>query len=310
MSEGTMQLKPAAPLLAALLATVALLGQQSAPPVPQRLRIVADTPPPPAPPSSERHAYFESLAARADRAYAYSLRNQAELDEHVAGPPPSENVTYNPVEDRYPEKQDAAKVVVPSGRASIGGAVRLPIEVGPGLVLITWDAWWGPEWVQVDDEFGNMKTFQVSSPFWDGDRWLELRNRFRRAADSSISSVDVRTYSNILGPEVTDRAPVSPQVGHFEIAASTWTRYWLLIEIRSEDLDRVSLWMADERRDAVMLLDHVRIDTGSNSIIRFWLEYNSSGSRNGGAPLVGYVRNLVALRGISDPRPLFQRPLR
>ena len=303
-------LRTAALLAAAVAGATLLVAQQAVPPVPLRLRIVADTPPPPPPPSSERHAYFESLSARPDRAYAYSFRSQAELDQYAGGAPPSDGVIFNPVEDRYPLKQDAAKVIVLPGMAHISGLVRFPIQSGPGLVLITWDAWWGPEWVGVDDDFANMKTFQIASPFWDGHRWLEIRNRFRRSPDDSISSIDVRTYSNILGPEITDRAPVTPQAGVFNINAATWTRFWVQVEILPDDLDRVTLWVADETRDAVTVLDRVRIDTGSNSIEAFWLEYNSSGRREGGETLVGYTRNLVVLRGVSDPRSLFQRPLR
>jgi hypothetical protein len=219
-------------------------------------------------------------------------------------------VTFQPAEDLYPLKQDAAKVIVLPGKAHTEGAVRFPIQVGPGPVLITWDAWWGPEWVTVDDDFANMKTFQIASPFWDGSRWLELRNRFRKGEDASISSLDVRTYSNILGPEVTDRAPVTPQAGVFNIQPATWTRFWVSVEILPSDLDRVSLWVADEGRDAVTILDRVRIDTGSNSISAFWLEYNSSGRREAGQTLIGYARNLVVLHGLTDPRSVFQRPLR
>ena len=69
---------------------------------------------------------------------------------------------------------------------------------------------------------------------------------------------------------------------------------------------RVSVWAADESRDAVTSTDRVRIDTGSNSIEAFWLEYNSSGRREGGETLWWDMRGTwLYCRASPNPSSLF-----
>jgi hypothetical protein len=69
----------------------------------------------------------------------------------------------------------------------------------------------------------------------------------------------------------------------------------------------VSLWVADETRNAVQLYNRVEMRS-AGQLTTFWLEYNSSQSRIGG-PLVAYVRNIVGLRNVANPTTLFLRPL-
>lgn len=250
------------------------------------------------------HGYFESLAARPDRAYAYSLRDQAELDQHVHGPFPSSAITYDPANDSYRLAQDAAKVLIGPNESTIE-QVRLPIDSGAGKALVTWDAWWGQEFRTDRGGMSTQKTFQIGSPRDNSQRYLEIRTRFTLATGSNICATDMRAYAK-LGPNVTDDAPVSPQRGEFQIAPNTWTRFWVEVDIIEEGFDRVSMWVADERRDAVQLLDRRELES-AGSLTNFWFEYNGSEARTGG-PLVGYVRNLVVLRNVSNPSALFQRP--
>ena len=251
------------------------------------------------------HAYFNQLSARSDAVYSYSLRDQNELDSHAGGGV-SGSITYNPAGDSYPYKQDAAKVTIPSNMGSIPKQVRLPINHTAGSLLLTWDAWWGPEF---GGNLGNLlthKTFQISSPITVAGLWFEVRSRY--ALGGGIATVDARPYG-VLGPNTSlgsyDR--IDPMVGSFTISPATWTRYWVLVELFPGSWDRISMWVADERQNPVRLYDRVEMRS-AGSLTKFWLEYNSSGSRTGG-PLIAYVRNVVALHNVTNPTTLFQRPL-
>ncbi|MGE0593020.1 MAG: hypothetical protein AB7G23_07530 [Vicinamibacterales bacterium] len=253
------------------------------------------------------HDYFEQVSARPDRLYAYSLRDQVQLDQFVFGQPPSPDITYNPQGDAYPRKQDAAKVTIEADRASIARQVRLPINASVGSALITWDAWWGPEFQSDLGGMRNHKTFQIASPLDTSQRWLEVRSRYSEAV-GGICLVDARPYA-VLGPATRlgsdDR--LEPMRGEFTVAPATWTRYWVLVEFDAGTWDRVSLWIADENRAPVQLLDRVEMRS-AGGVTNLWLEFNSSQRRSGG-PLVAYVRNVVVLGNVTNPSNLFRRPV-
>jgi hypothetical protein len=149
------------------------------------------------------------------------------------------------------------------------------------------------------------KTFQIASPLDNSERFLELRARFSQAVAANICAIDVRAYAQV-GSNVTNDAPVSPQRTEFQVAPETWTRFWVEVEIVETGFDRVSLWIADEKRNAVQVLDRRELES-AGSLTNFWFEYNGSESRTGG-PLVAYVRNLVVLRDVASPETLLQRP--
>ena len=97
----------------------------------------------------------------------------------------------------------------------------------------------------------------------------------------------------------------------FAVAPERWTRFWAFSDPHPDgEWHRFSLWVADEARAAVMVCDGLQIQPrtrnplgismdGSWDILR--LEYNTStsGGPEGRGPLVGYVRNVVMLRGVS-----------
>lgn len=267
------------------------------------------------------HDYFAELAGREDALCVYSLRDQTQLDQYVNGQPPSDSVTYDTGNDTYRAPQDAAKIFLPENTKSIH-AVKLPLNVVSGTVLVTWDAWWGREFIDepipfVDERGGNRpgmtthKTFTIRS---NNKKWLEIRTHYG-AEPPYVGGVDLRPYS-ALGPN-TRTGPgdrIEPKVGSFLIAAETWTRYWLEVDVRSNGFERVSLWVGDETRAAVQLYDRIEMELDPGTIRfdgalgDFWLEYNSSAPRRGPS-LTAYVRNLVALRDAGDPSAFFQRPL-
>ena len=128
---------------------------------------------------SQSHAYFDSLVSRADCWKAYSLRDNEQIKRYTNSKTKSLRVTYDPANDADPRKQDAAKLVVPAGKVSLGNTVRLPIDTSDGTTtLVTWDAWFGKEFRYENTDISNYKTFQFASP---KDRiWFEVRTRFKQ----------------------------------------------------------------------------------------------------------------------------------
>jgi hypothetical protein len=209
----------------------------------------------------------------------------------------------------------AAGAKVGTGSNSLQSQVRLPMGTEDGhSYLVTWDAWYGKE-VKLA-ELTNWKTYQFAQgTTGDGNLGLEIRTRFdggqapkTTLAANEIAVVDMRHYVNMQDPAVEDQ--ITPMRGVFAIRAETWTRYWVLIEHVVGDWDRVSLWVADVTRPPVLLLDRVAFETGSHTFRSFWLEFNTSTDRvvpNRG-PLVSYVRNLVMLRDVTNPKGLLAMP--
>ena len=266
------------------------------------------------------HDYFDALVKRPEHWQSFSLRDQAQLETRANGGYANCNgcplhVTYDPQSDPDPRRQDAAKVVVPAGRASLPNQVRLPMGTSDGnSYLVTWDAWFGAEYAIELAGIPQQKTFQFES---DGI-WYEIQTRFNLGRGSDgLGEVTARGYSGgnarepgelVFGPNVTDTNPL-PQVGHFMIRPERWTRYWALVEQRANDYDLASLWAADEQTEPVHVLDRIQLNTVFGKIDRFWLEFNTSTSPlEGRGPLVSYVRNVVMLRNVVNPTGLMQRP--
>ncbi len=267
--------------------------------------------PPPSVQGEGPHDYFNEMAARPDLLCAFSLRDQRQLDIEVRGPTTRTPITYDPANDRYPDSQDAAKVVVESGHTSSRQA-RFPIRFDSGSGLITWDAWWGAEFAFETGGVPQQKTFMIASPKTNSERWLEIRSRYAKAVRPYISTIDARPYGE-LGPN-THKAGnhINPMVGEFSVMPKTWTRFWVHVELIDGGFDRVSMWVADETRAAVQIYDRAEMEAGA--ISKFWIEYNASASRRArGAPgglLVSYVRNLIVLKDVKDVRVLLRKPAR
>jgi len=117
-----------------------------------------------------------------------------------------------------------------------------------------------------------------------------------------VAGTDIRIY----GTSPVDNDPLAPQASTFFIEPETWTRYWALVDIDSQN---VSLWMADETRAAVLVYDAVPITlTGGFQFEQFWFEYNSSQSRTGPA-LTGWFTSLVVMHDVSDVSSLLSQPI-
>jgi hypothetical protein len=265
------------------------------------------------------NGYFDFLSARSDVLGAYSLRDQAMLDAYAHGPGSgSLSFTYDFANDPDPRKQDAAKVVVPADKAHVQSQIRFPIPPLQGeSLLVSWDTWWGKEFAYANTRIGSYKAFQFASPAVQ--IWTEVKSDFAKAVrfPPAIAMVEIRAYgekkNGELGPNVTDDNPLSPMTAEFGIMPETWTRYWVYFRPAGE-WHTFSVWMADETRAPVQLINALQMkpSPGGDGWESFWLEYNTSSASIPATrgPLVAYIRNVVMLKGVSDPTALLQSPIR
>jgi hypothetical protein len=263
-----------------------------------------------------QHAYFDQLSLRSDCMVAYSLRDAAQLFQYAQSTSKPQDVTYDPASDPDPRRQDAAKILIKENQVSLGNNIFLPIPpVGTDSLFVTWDSWMGKEFAYENTGIGNYKHFQLTSPL---RTWTEIKADFNEAEKykPAIAMVESRFYgekkNGEAGPNVVTENPLTPQANKFGIMAETWTRYWVFLNPAGE-WHEFSLWAADASRGPVQILDRLQIkpnyELGATGWEKFWLEYNtSSHGLDSFGPRVAYARNVVMLRGVSNPLPLLQRP--
>jgi hypothetical protein len=266
---------------------------------------------------SSTHSYYTMLASRSDCARAYSLRDPAQLATRANGGFSVKNsvapaVTYDPA-------VDAAKVVINAGSANLSNQVRLPIPAhAPQSLFVTWDARFGPEWI--NGGIQDQKTWQLASPA--DTIALEIRNRYAQGNNQnpgSVALIDGRLYPEggyTVGPNITAHGTLAPQVGKFYIQPDRWTRWYAFLKPPSGGSVwwEYSLWAADAQTGVVQIFDKLQLRPNPNSTTggweSFWLEFNTSSNTRAGTTfdLVAYVRNVVMLKGVSDPTSLLIRP--
>lgn len=214
--------------------------------------------------------------------------------------------------------------------------IRYPLKTSDShTYLITWDVYYTDEWIGFQDVKGN-KFFQFSD--YGDSIWLETKMDFNGTPTDNywpvcsgwstttyVSDFSVRSYNNInngsttwstsisnmLGPGTTRELPLSPPSGTFCVPAGKWVRLFWYIDQRANDWDPVTFWAADETREAVKILDAIKVSVRPstngtvNTILNWWLEWNDSASdhQRGDAPAVDpfrdlpiYIRNLCVLR--------------
>jgi hypothetical protein len=195
---------------------------------------------------------------------------------------------------------------------------------------VTWDVWFGKEYMYDVHGITNQKTWQFGSP---RDRInTEVRMRYEMAtnrAPGSIALIDGRKYPGArladgshyaIGPNVTAYNTLAPQVGTFAVRPETWTRLFAYFKAPAASAGwwEYSLWAADAQTGPVRLFDGLQIKPSDAAASAenwqdFWLEYNTSCSigrcnRPNRPTLVAYARNVVMLQGVDDVTPLLQRP--
>jgi hypothetical protein len=278
---------------------------------------------PGAPITPGTHEYFETLRARPECHVALSLRDAKQVGPDTEGGYSGHggplSVTYDPDNDTYPDKQDAAKIVVPPDKNSLPNQVHVPIRILHGeRAFITWDAWFGPEFDFANHQIPNYKMWQFCS-HTDGI-WAEVRAGWKfgpTLGPGALAGVDTRTYSEVVGPIVTSKAPLEPQLAPFTLMQKRWVRYFALFEPDGE-YDAYSLWMADAETDPVHMFDRVPLQFRSNKagtatpqLGVFRVEFNTSHNDvlPGRSELIAYVRNYIVLKGDMDIAPIIVRPI-
>lgn len=206
-------------------------------------------------------------------------------------------------------------------RNSLNDQLRVPLQAPHGSVyLITWDGYWTTSYLASATGLTNHKSFQLSSGTGDGI-WTETQTRFDGQwgepgfqNPTHVCAITGRAY---LGPNTT-LDPMQPLINRFNVTPNTWTRFWWILDTTqtpTTNLVAISLWVADEAREARQLLDRFQQTPrpGATRIEKFWLEFNTSSSRNLITPdrpwMIAYVRNVVVLRDPTDIPALLQRPV-
>lgn len=224
--------------------------------------------------------------------------------------------------------------------------MRLPMpvmELGHSY-LVTWDVWYGAEWRESIAGIPAHKAFQFDGP----DRmngspkiWWEVHHAYKSVGDYPVSSTEVarmsvRHYGSPMkqtadgtwfgvpvGPNVTSGStsvtPITPY-RQWNIRPERWVRYWQLIEYgmdgwRSDPAGtRMTLWVADEDRDPVLVYDRLQVTLYPPGVKQFWIEFNTSTNEvKAGRPnLVAYLRNVLMLKDVpySGMAPLLVKPVR
>ncbi len=295
----------------------------------------------PQPSGKTAHAYFETLANHSEHLCNWSLRNQAQLD-HLTADDVAKVWSYNPSGDTYANKQDAAKLLIPAGLAtssiSTYQQLRMPVpQIGGGSLLITWDWFWGPEFLS---NRGGMNHYKVFHVIMGGHALWTLMHSPAWASGGDIGKIwDSMQTAGTYPAGLIRREPFTPsgegapdqrsgsgeQIG---IQANTWMRYWLEIKMFQPpsafvEWNRVtgttlqangsdpqgrwhmaSLWFADEKRNVQRVLYRVPVSWNSlwdPNISRFDFEMNTSQNTGFIGPWIGYGRNVVLLRNYKLP---------
>jgi hypothetical protein len=111
---------------------------------------------------------------------------------------------------------------------------------------------------------------------------------------------------------VSDYDPVTPQAGRYLVLPNRWIRTFVFLDQRPGELDRLSMWVADETTPPVLIFDNRTVSVRGTppTVAQFWVELNTSQDdyRGSLAPLVSYVRNFVALKDVGSALPFLQQP--
>lgn len=257
------------------------------------------------------HAYFESLMSHQDCVAAYSLRQQAELDN--VGTAGKRSEKKRPVV--YDAAQDAARVEIYAPTSTDIKGKMLPIGLNSGSMLLTWD-------FKFDENFrfvknGNIirhKTWRINP-----GPWLAIRTDYKHASRQGkfaelLFSLPAKRF---LGPGTRRGAPgwfgemLQPQRATFYFEPDTWVRAWIFVENLDKDVCYLSVWAADEKRDPVQLYDKIALIPNPNGLGNFQIEYDTSGdTASNPKEMHSWNRNVVVLHNVprGDVAGLLKKP--
>jgi hypothetical protein len=279
------------------------------------------------------------LAARSDCLAAYPLRTQSELDSLVKLSP---SRTF-----QYDAGRDAAKLYHEPKAAgtteSIPGnqQLRFPLHLSSGSVVLTWDFWWGPEFISNIGSLDVFKSFRMYSGDAPNDTKIfwSFNDNFVQAPAPGDISVHQEDLGDglMLAAGVESEKPYNPTgagaapTRTFLTKVGRWTRYWVELRFNvpgeqftewrdtylgGRDLPgnwiMASLWIADEDRAPARVVYRAPVAMVGSMLTDFRFLFNTSSNAPALAgPVVGYGRNVVILRNTflnEGDTTMFSRP--
>lgn len=260
------------------------------------LTVTHVVPPPPPPPPGASHDYYNFLLTLPQLHANYSCRDNAQLFQYGQSHTLPQNITYDPVNDPDPRKQDAAKVLVPADDTTINNQVRFPINQTAGhSYLVTWDYWMGREWAFSNTSMGNSKHFNIGKP--SDASYLLTQSTYYKAIAGTLALFTIRGAS----PDYADATIWPPPGQEHYVYAERWSRAWYHITPNVDGTYHANVWFADTVQDPVQAYTDVRFTypPAGEAIGKFWLEYATSQNIRdippGRGTLTSYVRNVVIL---------------
>lgn len=245
-----------------------------------------------APAARADHPYFDWLNTLSQVHLSRAYRSDAEITPEVNAVNPNNRI----VPPFYDSQMDAARFTVQPGWSGIAVQDQLRPEfprVTSGNLMFTWDVRWDPAFQANLGGIQTHKAFQMASSTTNDERRLELRTRFNFVSAPDLAELDIRRYN--FGFSGDDTPPTDVR---FILQPDRWTRFWTLVDFTT---NQFSLWVADEQRQPVLVVDRLQFTNFNGGLDQFWYEFNSSQSRSGGASLAIWTRNLVILRDVADP---------
>jgi hypothetical protein len=174
--------------------------------------------------TSDPHAYFNALAVRADLFKAYSLRDQAQLDELKASRTRRAWVTYDPAADTDAQRQDAAKVVVPDfdafsqlARALTAGETTMQLTASNSLMT---GALSNSRAVKIDQEI-MIVSRQSGVPITDSTVTIQRGQHGTIAAAHTAGANVLLSVNSLIN---IPKLPLRTVDGHTYLF--TWDAYW------------------------------------------------------------------------------------
>jgi len=217
--------------------------------------------------------------------------------------------TYEFGSDSYADPQDGAKLTWVPARLSLtnspgigvsGSHIKMNVHHDSGSALFVWDVWHGPEWRSITCTGGKinvteqlvrkqyrLRFLNAGANTGDGGITIEVKELYingdgnpASGSCSDVTTVSMRSYigpppAGLIGsdPLTNLNPPGEGTVPYqsFTVKHSTWTRYWLEVQLNVDasaftswnaeymetvapgTYHMVSLWMADETREPVRI---------------------------------------------------------
>jgi hypothetical protein len=253
------------------------------------------------------NSYFEGLIARTDCVAAYSLRDQANLDSIKTGakgrPDKKRPITYDP-------DMDASRVTIFAPTSADSQQKIVPLGIDRGSMLLTWD-------FRFDENFrwrGNGYVARHKTWRIDPGPWLAIKTEYRAARNGRLADLAINVPGKkFLAPETRRKGEtLQSNAGTFSFDADTWVRLWIFVEGLDQAKAQVSVWAADEKRDAIQLYDRVALLPPKGGLATFRLEYDTSADQGKNPEQMhSWNRNIVVLQDVprSDLPALLTRPV-